>query len=417
MRTILWEPSGSRHATTCPTIAKIAVLALMVGALLGGSLVLRPEAAHAQTTTAGNHSTTTMPTRAQNGALTRRLEVFSAGVDGAMWHRWSDDNGASWSAWVSLGRPAGDTNLIFVSSPAAVSSTPGHLDMFAMSDTNQNSLPTLQHNTYNNGQWSGWSTSLPGSSVTGVYTSSGFYGFTSGPAVSSWGPGHMDLFVNGYNTSTGAIALLHTWADGGTWSGHWEVLGSGFTESSPAAVSWGPGRVDVFEGDGVDDNRREALEHKWYANGHWSAGWENLGGTVNQLGSWSTGSVTSEAFGSLAVFVGNANSGLSMRKFANGQWAPWVNLEDGTIIYYSPQAAASRGFLHVFSIESHGKDVEYKHYSNGSWSAWQVLGHPSPADPSAYAYYIATVVWNPFPLTIQPLPPAPVGRAEPGALA
>jgi hypothetical protein len=48
------------------------------------------------------------------------------------------------------------------------------------------------------------------------------------------------------------------WWDGGAWRG-WESLG-GVLTSDPAAVSWGPNRIDCFVR-GTDN----AMWHKWWA--------------------------------------------------------------------------------------------------------------------------------------------------------
>jgi hypothetical protein len=77
---------------------------------------------------------------------------------------------------------------------------------------------------------------------------------TSGPTVSSWAPGRLDVFARGTDNT-----LHHPFYDG-NWSG-WESLGGGLS-SDPAAVSWDHGRIDVFAR-GSDN----ALWHKWYDNG------------------------------------------------------------------------------------------------------------------------------------------------------
>ena len=63
---------------------------------------------------------------------------------------------------------------------------------------------------------------------------------TGAPAVTAWGPGHLDVFVEGPGQ-----ALWHKWY-GGNWSA-WENLGGppGGLGSAPAAVAWSAGRIDV----------------------------------------------------------------------------------------------------------------------------------------------------------------------------
>ena len=58
---------------------------------------------------------------------------------------------------------------------------------------------------------------VPGTHRGGVCTSR-CYEWVSGAAISSWGPGRLELFILAQR-SDGAIALMHTWGDNGQWSG------------------------------------------------------------------------------------------------------------------------------------------------------------------------------------------------------
>jgi len=109
---------------------------------------------------------------------------------------------------------------------------------------------TLSHLWFSAG-WHAWE-SLGGQLASGT-----------GPAVSSWAPGRLDVFTTGTDT-----ALHHLWFSAGWHS--WESLGGSLT-SSPAAVSWDAGRIDVFAR-GSDGS----LAHLWFSGG-WHS-WESLGG-------------------------------------------------------------------------------------------------------------------------------------------
>jgi hypothetical protein len=113
---------------------------------------------------------------------------------------------------------------------------------------------------------------------------------TSAPAVSSWAPGRLDVFVRGTDS-----ALWHKWYQNG-WSG-WESLG-GVLTSAPSVASWAPGRLDLFVA-GTDS----ALWHKWYENG-WS-GWESLGGVLTSA----PGAVSWDS-NRIEVFVAGTDSAL-----------------------------------------------------------------------------------------------------------
>ena len=103
---------------------------------------------------------------------------------------------------------------------------------------------------------------------------------TSDPAAVSWGPGRIDVFARGTD-----FQPHHKWYDGG-WS-DWESLEVMGLGGGADVSSWGSGRLDVFVR-GSDN----ALWHRWY-DGGWS-GWESLGGHLTSdptAVSWGRGRV------------------------------------------------------------------------------------------------------------------------------
>ncbi|HEY7907486.1 MAG TPA: hypothetical protein VIC60_01375, partial [Thermomicrobiales bacterium] len=90
---------------------------------------------------------------------------------------------------------------------------------------------------------------------------------TSPPAAVAWGPDRLDLFAPG-----GDNAIWHKWWDGANWGG-WESLG-GLLTSPPIVTSWAENRLDLFAKGG--DN---AIWHKWWDGANWG-GWESLGGLL-----------------------------------------------------------------------------------------------------------------------------------------
>ncbi len=186
---------------------------------------------------------------------------------------------------------------VLTSGPGVSSWSSGRLDVFVRGTDS-----ALWHKWFQNG-WSGWE------SLGGVLTSE--------PAVCSWASGRLDVFVRGTDS-----ALWHKWFQNG-WSG-WESLG-GVLTSGPGAASWGPGRIDVFVA-GTDS----ALWHKWFQNG-WS-GWESLGGVLT-----STPAASSWSSGRLDVFVAGTNSHMWHKWFQNG-WSGWEDL--GGILTSAPAAVS-----------------------------------------------------------------------------
>jgi hypothetical protein len=89
------------------------------------------------------------------------------------------------------------------------------------------------------------------------------------PAAQTWGGGRVGVFVVGDD-----YGIYHKWTAGGDagWSG-WEPMG-GVTEAGVAACAWAPGRIDIFH-----RGQDRAVYHRWF-DGEWS-GWKNIGGTTD----------------------------------------------------------------------------------------------------------------------------------------
>ncbi len=126
------------------------------------------------------------------------------------------------------------------SSPAAFGSGgSGALDVFFRGT--DNALWHGQRTTLG-GSWSGWM------SLGGLLTSS--------PAACLCGD-NKEVFVRGPDNGLWRKSYTTSWSD-------WQSLSSGVVSSSPAAVSWGPSRIDVFVR-GADG----ALWHQWWNGSKW----------------------------------------------------------------------------------------------------------------------------------------------------
>jgi hypothetical protein len=193
-----------------------------------------------------------------------RIDVFGLGVANDMFHKWWD-GGPTWKPSQTEWEPLGGT---FNSPPAVVSWGPNRIDVFGLGVAND-----MFHKW-----WDGGPTWKP--SQTEWEWRAGI--FNSPPAVVSWGPNRLDVFGLGVIND-----MFHQWYDGTNWGPNpsdptlWEPLFGTFT-SSPAVVSWGPNRIDVF-GLGVMND----MLHKWWEGStFWlpsEAGWETLWGTFNKL--------------------------------------------------------------------------------------------------------------------------------------
>jgi hypothetical protein len=195
-----------------------------------------------------------------------RLDVIGVGVNTRQIQHWWWDG--SWGGPEPLGGP--------VDSATAEWRKPGlfdnHLELFAVASSNK----ALLH-----GWWDGaWHDD-------GSFFSHSELG-RGKPCAISWAPDLFDVFA-----ITSTTTLTHWWWNSDGW--HQEWLGGTLAKSSSvSAVTWGPGRLDVF---GTDANTH-ALQHWWWptSGGGWN-GPEPWGGALS-----SSPSVVSWESGRLDVF-------------------------------------------------------------------------------------------------------------------
>jgi hypothetical protein len=145
--------------------------------------------------------------------------------------------------------------------------------------------------------------------------------FKDSPAVASWAPNRLDIFVRGMDDTLWHKALEGDWGD-------WQSLGGQIT-SSPAAVSSRTNRIDIFAL-GLD---HQVWQYVW--DGGWS-GWFPQGD-------------------------GDVEAGSSLQE---------------------PPAVASPGpdRLDLFVVQD--LLLLYKHWDGSKWSAWEQAGSPVSSPPS-----------------------------------
>jgi hypothetical protein len=172
--------------------------------------------------------------------------------------------------------------------------------------------------------WSNWKTEDIGIKVAGA------------PAVSSWQEGRLDVFVR-----TPERRLFHRLFANETWQGTgWQDLSDGHVfDVSPAAVSWGPGRIDLFA---VWDKQ---VHHRAFQGGAWSPWTENLEGTTNEApaaASWKVERVD--------VLVRTNDNLMSRRVWESGVthdmgqgWSNWENIGEQSQTLMSAPAAVATG--------------------------------------------------------------------------
>lgn len=140
-----------------------------------------------------------------------RLDMFVAGGDQALWHKWYDS--AGWSTWERLDG--------VVWEPAAVSWGYNRIDVVVRGGDN-----AIYHRAWDGSAWTPWQ-SL-GSVATG------------GPAIASRAAGQLDVLARG--ADGGLQRLTYQSGSWGTWG---SILSSGSVLGDPDAVSQHNGTIDV----------------------------------------------------------------------------------------------------------------------------------------------------------------------------
>ncbi len=212
----------------------------------------------------------------------------------------------------------------------------------------------------------------------------------------SWGPGRLDIFsIEAVDASGGEGQLSHWWFDNG-W-GQPELLGANLEANGPpwvpgvSAVSWTFGRLDVL---GIDRNS-DGLAHWWFDNG-WG-GPESLGGNLGSIPG-----VVSWAPNRLDVFAADATtSQLAHWWWDNGWGGPELlggNLPSspsgiGSGSVFPPSAVSwAPNRLDVFGIDADTSQLVHWWWDNG-WGGPELLGGNLASAPSA-------VSWGPNRLDI-----------------
>ncbi len=192
--------------------------------------------------------------------------------------------------------------------------------------------------------WSAWSrVTAPAAGVAGA------------PAVASWGPGRLDLFVRG-----GDNQLYHLWSSnsGATWSA-WQPMGAppGGLAGGPAAVSWSANRIDVFA-----RGANNALWHTWWNGAAW-APWQSLGGVL-----LSDPAVSSWAPGRLDVFVVGEQRVMYHIAWTGTTWSSFASL--GGYCLDDPGATSwGPNRIDLFTLGV-GNLLYHKIWNGSSWSPW-----------------------------------------------
>jgi hypothetical protein len=217
--------------------------------------------------------------------------------------------------------------------------------------------------------WINWSGSAWGS---WVYLGSPPGGVVGDPAAVSWAPGRLDIFVRGHDDN---LWQLFSVDGGGQWSSWSRPLGTDtLLASDPAVSTWGPGRLDIVV---VGTDR--GLHHRVWDNFQWSASWESLGHPA--AGIQGRPAAVSWGYNRLDLFVTGADTRLYQISWDTSAWSGWAQ-PPGTelgILTSSPGATSyAREQVAVFA-RGNDNGLWWNSYQAGwgKWAGWQRLGQPA----------------------------------------
>ncbi|KAI4111058.1 MAG: hypothetical protein LQ339_000786 [Xanthoria mediterranea] len=182
----------------------------------------------------------------------------------------------------------------------------------------------------------------------------------------SWGPDRLDVFGLQENN------VSHKYWDGHQWNptnAGLETLGNGLA-TPPVAVTWGVDRLDIF---GLDDHN--TIKHQYWTGVEWRPAFhelENLGGACD-----GNSSIAANSWGPdrLDIFC-TSKEGELLHQYYNGQeWRPsHFSLETLQGSLAGPPSVISWGEnrLDIFAVT---KDAEVAHlYWDGhQWNGWEVF--------------------------------------------
>ena len=154
------------------------------------------------------------------------LAIYVRGSNDRIYKKFRDVPNNTWSGWEDLGTPLGTGTT---RDPAVVSWGAGRTDLVSR----RGNMVSIR--TFNNNSWGPWQ-SLGGPSSAAA----------SAPALTSWGPDRLDVFVRGTdNQLYHKSCTANCNGSAGIWTS-WMVRPGATFRGKPAAVSRGTGHLHVF---------------------------------------------------------------------------------------------------------------------------------------------------------------------------
>jgi len=182
--------------------------------------------------------------------------------------------------------------------------------------------------------------------------------FDDNPAAVSLGPGNVQLFARGADGQ-----ILHRQLSGGAWS-NWAAVPGLQADSGPAATVFGT-TIYLFTR-GTDG---ALWQNVLPQGGAWS-GWSSLGGGLAS----GPGAGTRLNSGTVDVFVRGTDNALYHRALPPGQsWTPWETLGGNLTSGPAALGFSTSGSIDVYVRDTAGSTASM-YYGNGAWNGWYGYG-------------------------------------------
>jgi hypothetical protein len=284
------------------------------------------------------------------------LDIFVVGTDHQLYHKAWD--GQRWLPSATDYEPLGGL-VRDGSTPAVAAWGASRLDIVVVGADRQ-----LYHKAWDGQRW------LP--SATGYEALGGLVRDGSSPAIASWGSDRLDIVVVGDDRN-----LAHKAWNGNRWlpsaTGYEPLGGPVRGGSSPAIVSWGSDRLDIAL---VSDDRQ--IYHKAWNGNQWlpsTTGFEPLGGLVRD---GSSPAIVSKGPDRLDIFIVGQDKELDHKAWESTRWLPSLTtlehlggiISDGS----SPSATSWGGSrVSVFVVGS-DQGLYHKGWDGSRWWEYENLG-------------------------------------------
>jgi hypothetical protein len=272
-----------------------------------------------------------------------RFDVAALGSDGNIYHIWQTVAGSSWTpSWHAFPTPP----VQLTGTPSIIANKDGRLEIFVLG-TDKNVYHIWQ--TAAGGDWfSSWGITRTQTNTTNPAS------FTGNPTVSMQPGGELEVFALGTDGN-----VYHIWQQsaGGSLIGNWVVMPTNSVPfvGSPVVATNEDGRFEVFIR-GTDNN----IYHYWQvvAGGDWTTNWavmptkSNVSSTIQFAGD---PSIVIQPGGELEAFARSTDGNVyhMWQQSAGGSWiGNWVELTGNPVQFSGgPYAAINEnGKFQIFGL-------------------------------------------------------------------